>query len=71
VRFGAGERACEVDIIASLEMLTSNPFRIYSVAVIIQVFHTWDGGSTLPGFIFFFLFFWPVSDVENSVYPPW
>ena len=24
--------------------------RIYSVAVIIRVFHTRDGGSTLPGF---------------------
>jgi hypothetical protein len=27
--------------------------RIYSVAVIIRVFHTRDGGSTLPGFKFF------------------
>jgi hypothetical protein len=28
------------------------PTRVYSVAVIIQDFHSWDGGSTLPGLIF-------------------
>ena len=36
-----------------------NTNRIYSVAVIIRVFHTRDGGSTLPGFTFCFAV-WPL-----------
>ena len=31
---------------------TSIKLGVYSVAVIIQDFHSWDGGSTLPGLIF-------------------
>ena len=32
--------------------LDNKHLRVYSVAVIIQDFHSWDGGSTLPGLIF-------------------
>ena len=33
-----------------MERSSISASRIYSVAVIIRVFHTRDGGSTLPGF---------------------